>query len=102
MKKLFLFIVSTVIICILSACSKANESTDDPSGNTNNVALTGNANPGVTYVNIDGTVNLSLITINYNNLEMGAEVSTEMSFLNPIRKTTNQLEGNKIILSNIC
>lgn len=97
-----IFTITTILLALFSSCNDGNESnegSDIRQNHMSSVVITGDAEAGVTYVNIDGTVNLSLITIDYSSLTMGAEVSTDVTFKHPIKSTSNQLEGNYAYLN---
>ena len=85
---------------VFYSCGSDDEELDDGSHNTVDVAVTSNVSKlGVTYVHIDGYVNLNLITASYTNQQIGVELSMNEDFDNPKRAVSKSLEGNKLTVT---
>jgi phosphodiesterase/alkaline phosphatase D-like protein len=96
----WLIILSTIaLICFitLSCSGEDEEKSNNGSYNTTDVAVTSNVvKLGITYAQIEGYVNLNLITSSYTEQEIGIELSTTEDF-NKVDKTiSKELEGNKL------
>lgn len=90
-------ILLAVICCLFFSCSDNDTDLDNGKNNTSDVAVTSNLSKiGITYAQINGYVNLNLITSSYSSQRVGIELSTNEDFKNPKRAETNELEGNKI------
>lgn len=98
MNKRFFF-ACKVLLCLLliHSCSKDDSITDDGSKNTTDVAVTGNvAKVGISYAQLEGYVNLNLVTVTYSKQELGIELSMSEDFEDLDNIKTNELTGNKI------
>lgn len=91
MKKI-LFIM---MLPLLAACSGSSD--DDGSGNTTDVAVTGNVKEvGKSYAMVYGYVNLQLLSTD-KKVTIGAECFPKESGIKPgCRNTTQTIEGNRI------
>jgi hypothetical protein len=80
-----------------SSCSSDDDSLNDGSDNTTDVAVTSNVSKlGITYAQIDGYVNLNLITTSYTSQQIGIELAMTEDFLYAKQAKTKTLEGNKL------
>ena len=104
MSKMFQFknVLTILLVAVMSAalfsCSgDDDEKVDDGSGNTTDVAVTGNVSKlGITYAQIEGYVNLNLITASYTSQQVGIELSRNEEFENAERTMSKELEGKKL------
>ena len=93
-----LFIIA-LFFGILSCSSNDDEKQNNGSDNTTDVAVTSNVSKlGITYAQIDGYVNLNMITSSYTNQKIGVELSMGEKFDYPKRAITREMEGNKITI----
>ena len=102
MKKWIMMMLMAISLSFMMSCSSEDGSSNDvkqdnASNNKTDVAVTGNVvEVGVTYVSIDGYVNLSQITSSYTNSRLGVELSLDEDFKKANNYYTEDLEGNKI------
>ena len=93
----FLYIsVYILSVTVFGACSNDHDSSESHGNEALGIAVTDKAEPGVTYVDINGSVNLNMISIGSSSLEYGVEVSLTEDFNHPTTKTTKEIEGNKL------
>lgn len=87
----------SLILLMIISCRGDDNLINDGSDNTKDVAVTSNPSKvGVSYAQIDGYVNLNLITANYNKQELGIEFSMLEDFKHSGHATTKELTGNKL------
>lgn len=92
MKKCFFISLSIILMNVLISCS--SDDNEDTVLN-DEMVVTGNAEPGASYVIITGYVNTNYVSANNSGTKIGAEVSLSESFSSPHSATTKKLEGNK-------
>lgn len=88
-----------LVICLLTSCGNddSDDKRNDGSNNTTDVSVTGNViDVGATYAQIEGYVNLNLITSSYTSQSIGVELSKKEDFSSYLHYYTNGLEGKKL------
>ena len=97
LKYCYIIPVLTTILTFLFSCSDSSDSEND--SNASNIAITGDVtNTGITYAQVEGIANISLIVSAYSSLQIGIQYSETSDFkLSSTVETTN-LTGNMIFV----
>lgn len=95
MKNILYYSLIAFLAMALFSCS-SDDSKDDGSGNTSDVAVTGRViETGMTYALAEGYVNLDKLTAGYESVEIGISVKSSKNNREQFYKTSG-VEGRKI------